>query len=213
MYRVNCEVSKKSYIGVTNRSLSTRWSAHVSTAKSGRNTALAGAIRKYGEPAFSIEAIAYACDAREAAAIERGLIAQYGTLAPNGYNLTIGGEIGKLPALGVREKMSISAKKRGVHYLRTPEVRAKQSAARKAIMSDELRKIASQTHKGKIMSPETRAKISASKAGKKINYPKSRKSRGKFGGKMSVTWKEGVFRLTDEMAPEPYHRDRDWQEG
>ena len=35
---------------------------------------------------------------------------------------------------------------------------------------------------------------------------------GKFGGKMSVTWCDGCFVLTEDTAPAPYHRDRDWQE-
>lgn len=30
---------------------------------------------------------------------------------------------------------------------------------------------------------------------------------GKFGGKTSVTWEKGVFRLTEDMNPEPYWRD------
>lgn len=38
--------------------------------------------------------------------------------------------------------------------------------------------------------------------GMKNNY-------SKFGGKTSVTWESGVFRLTEELAPAPYYADRD----
>lgn len=36
---------------------------------------------------------------------------------------------------------------------------------------------------------------------------------GKFGGKMPVTWRDGVFVLTEQAAPKTYYGDRDWQEG
>lgn len=93
VYRATCLVSKKSYIGVTSTSEAVRWAAHLRDVRNGRReSAFHLAIRKYGAETF-VREILYVCvNWREAIAVERGLIAQYGTLTPNGYNISIGGE-------------------------------------------------------------------------------------------------------------------------
>lgn len=180
VYRVTCVVTNKAYIGITRRSVGTRWSAHCSLAKRRPNvqTALGKAIRKYGRDNFTVETLTTACDAREATAVERGLIAQYGTLSPRGYNLTSGGEMGfgSAPTIEVRQRMSVARKK----WKQAPiseETRQRMRVARIAVMTPELRAKIGAAHKGKFMSPEVRAKISASKKGKSpSHYPKNRKS-------------------------------------
>lgn len=180
IYRITCKVNGKCYIGLTSQKVTYRFSAHISSAKSlDFRTGVARAIAKHGKENFSIEVMATACCFREAAAIERGLIAQYGTMRPNGYNRTTGGEEMKAPSVETRALMSAVAKNgnRG-RYVRTPETRAKQSASRRAILTPEMKAHIGSFHKGKFMSPETRAKISATKKGKRPkSYPANRRSR------------------------------------
>lgn len=93
IYRAKCVPSGKSYIGLTKSGHEMRWYHHVRNARIKRRTGvLHSAIQKHGANAFEIEILYIAGSEREAIAVERGLIAQYGTLHPNGYNLTSGGE-------------------------------------------------------------------------------------------------------------------------
>ena len=57
--------------------------------------AIHAAIKKHGAENFSVEYIRYPGISREALnAVEKWKIAQLNTIAPNGYNLTDGGESG-----------------------------------------------------------------------------------------------------------------------
>lgn len=86
--------SGKCYIGKTTQELNRRWYDHCRDAQRGRNTLIAKAISKYGKDAFSLEVLEISfldiIDNRE-----MFWIATLGTLSPNGYNLTTGGEGGK----------------------------------------------------------------------------------------------------------------------
>lgn len=162
VYRATCTATNRSYIGITKNGLRHRWTGHLSTARRGSPVAMARAIRKYGPDAFVLTILAIAADFDEAASVERALIAKHGTMVPNGYNLTTGGEAthGRRVSEEVRKRMSESAIARGSHP-QSPESRAKTSAGRKAIMTDELRAKIGAAHRGKIMSPETREKLRA----------------------------------------------------
>lgn len=93
IYRATCAVSGKSYIGLTKSGYEVRWYHHVRDARIRRRTGvLHSAIQKHGAEAFVVDVIYVATSEREAIAVERGLIAQYGTMHPSGYNLTSGGE-------------------------------------------------------------------------------------------------------------------------
>jgi group I intron endonuclease len=52
------------------------------------------AIKEYGFENFVFSHIADAFDLESACALERMLIQQHNTLSPNGYNMTIGGQVG-----------------------------------------------------------------------------------------------------------------------
>lgn len=81
------------YIGITTCSLAKRWREHRCAAKTGNEGVLYRAMRKYGEDAFSITLVYEATSKAEMFAVEKGLIAQYGTFAGSGgYNLTSGGD-------------------------------------------------------------------------------------------------------------------------
>lgn len=81
------------YVGQTKRSVKTRWIQHCQKAPSrGKCTALYGAIQKYGKENFTIEVIDQVESKSELSEKERYWIKHLNTLAPNGYNLTEGGE-------------------------------------------------------------------------------------------------------------------------
>lgn len=97
VYLLTNTITGKCYIGICASKVQRRWRRHCNSAAANkprnRNCpALHGAIRKYGEAVFTIETLYEAVNWQEACKVERGLIAQYGTMAPNGYNLTAGGE-------------------------------------------------------------------------------------------------------------------------
>lgn len=153
VYRITNLVNGKLYYGVTLGAVAKRWSQHLSRAKCEleRQSALHNAIRKYGNDQFKIETVYAAVDAREAQAVERGLIAQDGTLTPRGYNLTTGGEEGA----GSRLSQAARSKRIG----RVGGMLGKKHTV-EAI--DKIR----QTHLGQKRDPEVGRKISAAKKGK-----------------------------------------------
>lgn len=92
-YKITCLVNGKIYIGITTRSLKQRWWCHTWSARNkGGATAIAAAIKKYGEENFRIEEIGQAPDFEALKRLEVALIAQENSVAPAGYNLTTGGE-------------------------------------------------------------------------------------------------------------------------
>jgi group I intron endonuclease len=187
----------KNYVGITGRSVSARWSDHVRTAKrGGKRSFLHAAIRKYGADAFSARQIGTYSTWGDVCAAEIGHIIALNTFAPDGYNLTKGGE-GRLGAEVTKETR---AKIRSASFLfrhtvesrakiglahkgrpKSPEQCLKMSFARKGIPmseaqralrtgitpSDETRAKMSLSRMGKSPSAETRLKLSAASSGRK----------------------------------------------
>jgi group I intron endonuclease len=83
--------SNKAYIGITNN-YSKRSRQHQQLAAKGEGFAFHAAIRKYGWDKFKHEIIVENISKEEARLIEVLMIKELNTYAPNGYNLTIGGE-------------------------------------------------------------------------------------------------------------------------
>ena len=85
----------KPYIGYTKQKVNYRWSKHHNLAMKGSDKlqcrVLGAAIRKYGCENMTKEVI-QECDLHEMKELEIKYIAQYNSLAPNGYNLTKGGD-------------------------------------------------------------------------------------------------------------------------
>ena len=90
MYKIylitNTENIKK-YVGITKFSLEERFSQHIK-----RGFILTEAIQKYGYQNFSIDLIEEVESAERAYELEQYYIKEYNTKAPNGYNLTDGGD-------------------------------------------------------------------------------------------------------------------------
>ena len=82
----------KSYHGITILSVNRRMTGHRTAARNGSTYPLHAAIRKYGFDAFKLEVLSESKDLAELHRLEVEAIARDNTVAPNGYNLTAGGE-------------------------------------------------------------------------------------------------------------------------
>lgn len=94
IYKITNLLSGKIYIGQTVQSLEDRWSDHSRPAR-GRHknkSAIGSAIRKYGKENFFIEKIDSAGSIEALGVLEAHYIQKYGSLAPAGYNLELGGD-------------------------------------------------------------------------------------------------------------------------
>jgi group I intron endonuclease len=183
VYRATCTASGKSYIGISVR-WPRRWREHINAAGPRAKSLLSRAIALYGAAAFTTEILYEATSEREACAVERGLIAEYGTLVPLGYNLSTGGEgsVGRRVSAEGRRNLSEAVKRQW----QNPEFRAKAIAAFQDRIIPEshkehLRALAADmkgkprdvesVEKGRLklmghtVSAETRAKMSASRTG------------------------------------------------
>ncbi|RKU09558.1 hypothetical protein C6502_12755 [Candidatus Poribacteria bacterium] len=102
--------SGKQYVG-KDRNLPRRANEHLRGGDT-KCPAIHKAILKYGHDAFSVEIIRYPGISEETLdAVERWWIKRLQTLSPNGYNLTNGGDGGKL-SKKTRQKMSERNRKR-----------------------------------------------------------------------------------------------------
>jgi group I intron endonuclease len=153
IYKAVNRINGRIYVGKTVRSFPYRISRHLNDK---RKTAFPAALRKYGLQAFEWSVIDTAEDAQTLNEKERFWIRALNSKAPNGYNLTDGGE----------GTLGFSSWAKGKHF----------SAAHR-------RKI-SQKRMGHDVSEETRQKLSMSQAGKS-GKPLSRETRRKISKALS----------------------------
>ena len=94
VYKITNTVNGKVYIGITTKSVRSRWKAHLCNAfVKNVNYYLYKAMRKYGKEAFSIETIHEAVSLAELLEAEKRFITECNSYATaNGYNQTLGGE-------------------------------------------------------------------------------------------------------------------------
>lgn len=94
VYLVTNTVNGKKYIGCTQVSVKSRWQSHLKLAQQGSTTIFHRAIRKYGVSSFKIETLEKVNGPRrDLMAAEVRFVAEYGSMTPNGYNSTPGGEV------------------------------------------------------------------------------------------------------------------------
>ena len=114
VYLITNIIDGKRYVGQTRQTLAKRWLAHTSK---NRCRYLYNAIMKYGKENFIIEPICEVPTRELANEFEIEYIDRYKTLAPNGYNICVGGDnrthswLGKKHSEASKLKMSISRKR------------------------------------------------------------------------------------------------------
>ncbi len=102
--------SEKSYIGLTMRSMSKRWSRHLTDANSGSDVHFHRALRLYGKDNWTHCIIADGIDTiEEAESLESYFIKKYDTFE-NGYNSTYGGKGSKGCKLSDAQKKAHSVR-------------------------------------------------------------------------------------------------------
>lgn len=145
VYRLFCKANEKEYIGIT-ADMKRRMAVHFNTKDP---TVLGRAIRKYGRDSFSVEILEECSSWKQACQREQFYIQTRETRAPKGMNMTDGGE-------GVY----------GLHH--TKETREKMSASHvgKNCGAENPMYGKVSPRKGTKMSPESRAKLSASCKGR-----------------------------------------------
>ena len=137
LYCIRNKINGKEYIGITTKSVNGRFLCHIKEAKYRGRNVLHKALRKYGAAAFDVSALVEHDSWKVLQQLERNAISEHGTLVPNGYNMTEGGEgtLGYTMPIEARRKISVAlkvrlqnnpaAKARALKNLeRTPERRA-----------------------------------------------------------------------------------------
>ena len=143
IYLITNKVTGKQYVGQTTRSVKNRWKEHCES-----KTCIGNAIKKYGKKSFSKKVIEQCKSLNKLDKKEVHWIKELNTIAPNGYNLTEGGN-GNLG------------------YVASKETRKKMSESRMGIkMSKETCKRMSESHKGIALSKDHRKRIGLSQIGR-----------------------------------------------
>lgn len=157
----------KCYVGQTTMSIDDRLKAH--RRNKGKNMAISRAIAKHGWENFEYAVLEKCNSIEELNEAEKAWIKHYDSLAPNGYNIREGGKNG-LHSERTKEKMRGKRKpyKTTVEgRLRTVEAwRLKAAHAPRSKESNEKRSAAL---KGRILSCETRRRMSESAHNKTLN--------------------------------------------
>lgn len=162
-FEVYCITNKengKLYVGVTTKGYKTRFANHVwhSRKSNGKCRALYNAMRKYGQDAFSVELIDAASSFEEMNQLERNHIAMLGSLHPNGYNLTDGGDAGSfaeetrlMASKRLKGKPMGEKNRKGlINAWANPELRQKRcNAIKEAMNRPEVKAKTSERQKGK----------------------------------------------------------------
>jgi predicted GIY-YIG superfamily endonuclease len=118
----------KSYVGITTKTAAERFEGHKKRCRSGigDGTALYAAWKKHGEPKLFVLAVV---EDKELAATEVRAVRVYGTKAPSGYNMTIGGDFPPLKDPNIAKKLLGNKHALGSKHERNSEYRQKLSKA------------------------------------------------------------------------------------
>ena len=227
IYKITCVPSGKSYIGQTCRDVETRVIREHLHNPSPDCRLLFNAVKKYGADNFTYEILHDGILPIFLDSYEIEAIAKHNTLAPNGYNLTQGGDgglwseesrnkirgknnhfygkpawnKGKTPSDETREKLR-QANLGKKHSL---ETRRKMSEANKGKNNPFYGKT-HRTMAGRKHSEESRKKISEAKKGKKLSHEHRRKIseslKGKKGTKHS---EESRKKISEAKKGRPMH--------
>jgi group I intron endonuclease len=158
VYLITNIINGKRYVGQTSKTLNCRLHQHQITKSC---SALRNAIDKYGIQNFNAEVLLSDLTKELAVEFEIELIERYKTKAPNGYNLTKGGDGVREPTEEERKRRSITAlgNKHSVGVVRSPEyLKALSERFKGRIFSEEHRRKMSEAASARVVSQETKDK-------------------------------------------------------
>lgn len=165
IYILTNKSNGKRYVGLARKSFAGRLKDHFANKQS----IIGKALRKYGVDGFDIQKIVY--DKDDLPYWEKYFISGLNTKHPNGYNLTDGGEGLINPSPIVIEQLRKNAKRSpnnrhfGGHQ-HSEESKKRISESLLVAMSDpDIKKKMSEAQTGRVVSEETKRKISLSKQG------------------------------------------------
>ena len=92
VYLVTNRIDGKQYLGQTTKTLENRWYSHIQPRKNPSCKYLYSAIQKHGADNFDVKTLVVVGTKWEMDLYESGMIKALNTKAPNGYNLTDGGD-------------------------------------------------------------------------------------------------------------------------
>ena len=109
LYKISFNDTNKVYIGITSRDVYKRFNEH---CKSTTKSLIANAIRKHGVENTTLTILLESNDYDELLLLEQVSILEHGSITPNGYNITKGGEgvLGLNHSFESKLKMGISQK-------------------------------------------------------------------------------------------------------
>lgn len=198
IYSITHRASGKMYIGFT-EDAERRMRQHKRAAVYGGGCrVITRALQKYGVDAFDFVVESQTEDKSRALRREQHYIKAFHTLAPNGYNLTTGGEA---PEISDETKARISAAQTG--KTRTAETRANISAAAKEAMNrpEVKAKIAATNAK-----PETKARRAAVEANPEVKARRSAASKESMNRpEVKARWLAAVKETWSQPAVKARH--------
>jgi group I intron endonuclease len=174
IYLITNKINGKQYVGQhSGNNLQRYWNKHVNRALSNTSDsvrALYGAVQKYGPESFEIEPLILLKIKEQLDVYEKVFIQALNTKAPNGYNLTDGGDGVFNPSQETRLKMSQAQlgkrQSEETKLKRAEKLRGqKRTEETKKKMSDAL--LGNQNCLGRFESEETRRKKSVAHKGNK----------------------------------------------
>jgi len=183
IYVLTNKINGKQYVGQTIRPFNNRLQEHLYMAnKEKPKTIITKAIKKYGIDSFNTEThdVMNCC----LSDVEKVMIKTLNTKAPNGYNITDGGE-------GTY----------GFHH--TEESKKKMSISKSGInCSKETRKKLAKASRGKVMLEETKRKISIAVSGD--NCSKEVRAKMSIANKGKIVSEETKKKLTKSLCKYTY---------
>lgn len=164
----------KSYIGYTTQPVRKRFDQHKYDSKTGGRSVLHNAIRLYGPPEISI---LFEANLPELLDAEVRLIDEHNTLVPNGYNVLIGGQISPMignphkPETLARMSASMMGKpsnRKGTKLSEETKARMRGPRVKRPRSEGQIATAVALgiLAKGRIMSKETRARMSIASTGR-----------------------------------------------
>ena len=199
LYLIQNVVSGRCYLGITSKSLKQRWAGHLAdTRRHHRNSPFHLAIRRYGEDAFIMNAICTAENVNDLKFAEQFAIALFRAAKIPLYNILDGGDgsAGRVFHLSPKHRAAFIGGNIGRHcskktrekISKTEHGKVVSLATRKKMHDAHSGVTLSATHcesigkalKGRVFTPEWRAKISAAKTGIACLTNRKRDARGRL---------------------------------